>query len=213
MIDLTKINLHLYDFKILVDKSGSMNTNDCPNRITRWEQAHDWSKGIADICSQFDDDGIDVILFDEDTKIYNNVNPAKLDEIFRTNRPGGTTNTALAIRKAVPEYFQRIGLFERDKPVKREKPVILIIFTDGIPDSKKELEEVIVKITTKIQSRKEIGITFLQVGNDIYARDFLASLDDGLTVKGAKFDIVDTKSFAESQNMSSEEIIYAAVTD
>lgn len=222
MLDLTKkplesYDLSKYDFKILVDKSGSMGCSDIKDGRTRWKQAHDWSKAIASICNQYDSDGIDIILFDHTVTVYNNVTDGKVDEVFRMNRPDGTTNTAEAIRKAVPEYFQSGGLKglfgSKNSIVTRTKPVILIIFTDGEPNSQQDVMDAIIQITKRISSRSDIGITFLQVGNDRSASRFLKMLDDDLVSKGAKFDIVDTKKYDETSLMTPAEILVAALID
>lgn len=226
MVDLRKnlanFNLNNYDFKILIDKSGSMASKDGRdsngNPITRWKQAHYMSKAIAEICNRFDDDGIDIILFDSEPTIYNNVTDSKVDEVFRVNSPGGSTGTDKAIKAALPEFFPASkGFFKSllgsSTPVKRNKPILLIIFTDGEPDSQSAVSNVIIDITKKISSREEVGITFLQLGNDSDARRFLKKLDDDLTSLGAKFDIVDTKNYDETLTMSPEDIIIQALTD
>lgn len=212
-----KLNLGDYDFKILIDKSGSMGASDC-REGSRWKQAHVWSKTIAYICSQYDSDGIDIYMFDTNVTSYKNVTDAKVDEIFRKISPGGGTELVPAIKEALPEYFGGsskgfFGMFKKAKVVKRTKPVILVIFTDGEPYDKSETMTAIIDITKQISSRKEVGFTFLQVGNDSGARQFLKLLDDDLESRGAKFDIVDTVSFTESQNMSAEDILLGALTN
>ena len=226
-MDLTKTasrpDLSKYDFKILIDKSGSMATNDVigsdGKNITRWKQAHEWSKSIAYICNQYDSDGIDIILFDDNTSINEGVNDSRVDEVFRKNSPGGSTNTALAIQKALPEYFGGISkaflgsIFgSKYAKVTRKKPVILLIFTDGEPNSELDLMNAIIEITKRISSREEVGISFLQVGNDSRAKRFLKKLDDDLESEGAKFDIVNVKTYDDTLNMSIEDIFYDALS-
>lgn len=224
MVDLTKLkafDLTKYDFKILIDKSGSMGTNDGTDgniRITRWKQAHNLSKAIAEICNRFDSDGIDVILFDNTVTVYNGVTDAKVDEVFRKNSPGGGTDTDKAIKAALPEYFPSPGgilksLFGGGGKVTRTKPVVLIIFTDGEPNDESAVVQAIIDITKKISSRSEVGISFLQLGNDHNARRFLEKLDNDLIPEGAKFDIVNTKSYDETLTMSAEDIILEALTN
>ena len=229
MINLSKLNLENYDFKIFIDKSGSMDAKDCPGGKSRWKQAHELSKSIAVICSQYDKDGIEVIMFDDSSQLFSNVTDSKVDEIFRIIYPSGGTAFVQAIKKGLPEYFITpigetkksggiFGMFKKQSSdsielVKRTKPVINIVFTDGEPSDKIETAKAIIHITNQISSRDEIGFTFLQVGTDKYAKQFLQFLDDELESQGAKFDIVDTKSFDECQNMSAEEILYAALTD
>lgn len=220
-----KINLSDYDYKIVIDKSGSMSTNDTPTRISRWEQAKEWSKAIAQKCELYDSDGIDVIIFDSFITQFKNVTSDKVDELFRKNNPGGSTNTAGAIELALSDYFEGkpevksqsfLGkMFSKEQPIASlaRKPLIIICITDGEPNSQTDLENVIVKATKKLSSDSEIGITFIQVGKDSSARKFLKKLDDDLASRGAKFDIVDCKDYEEMSNMAIEDVLLQAITD
>lgn len=212
-----EINFGKYDYKIVVDRSGSMAASDCQGGISRWEQAHKWSKEIADFCGRHDDDGIDIILFDSNVKEFNNVTADKVDAIFSKYGPNGTTDTALAIRTALPEFFTstKKGFFGGSKLdtdlVKRAKPVVIVVFTDGQPNSEEDVKSAIIHITKRIQTREEVGFTFLQVGSDRGATRFLKELDDNL--KGAKMDIVDTVDYESAKFMTAEQIITGALTD
>lgn len=70
-------------------------------------------------------------------------------------------------------------------------------------------------ITTanKLESDGELGISFIQIGNDKPAAVFLKKLDDELVSAGAKFDIVDTKTCDDLDNMSVQDMLLAAVND
>lgn len=203
---MTNEELSKYDYVILVDKSGSMSTPDCVGGKTRWEHTQEQTLNIARTCAKFDDDGIDVIVFGSSVKEYKGVTPEKVEQVFKENNPGGSTNTAGAVKAAFDGYFSR-------KSAGSAKPLIALCFTDGTPDSKDELEKVIIEATKKMDKDEELAITFLQVGSDNGARDFLKNLDDGLEAKGAKFDIVDTKDDSEMENLSVEDILSEAVTD
>jgi hypothetical protein len=51
-------------FTLLIDKSGSMTTRDCPNGRSRWELAKDAAKAFAQVCLTFDaDHKVDVFFF------------------------------------------------------------------------------------------------------------------------------------------------------
>jgi uncharacterized protein with von Willebrand factor type A (vWA) domain len=51
-------------FTLLIDKSGSMTTRDCPNGRSRWELAKDAAKAFAQVCCAFDaDHTVDVFFF------------------------------------------------------------------------------------------------------------------------------------------------------
>ena len=199
-LKLNKFNLGDYDFVIVIDKSYSMNATDCPGGITRWKQAHKWSKGLAHACAHYDNDGIDVVLFGGNIKTYNGVKASTVDQIFREQQLDGTTPTTEALEKALS--FK-----------KKDKPIIILVLTDGTPNNPHSLTNLIIKTTQKMTDRKEIGISFLQVGNDNYARNFLKKLDDDLISMGAKLDIVDTKSFKDTENITIEDILIGAITD
>ena len=93
------------------------------------------------------------------------------------------------------------------------KTVTCIVFTDGEPTDRKAVEKVIVDAANKIDADEELAVTFIQVGDDADARDFLQYLDNDLEKAGAKFDIVDTRNEAEMENMTMADILVAAVED
>lgn len=203
-----KMDLRNFDFKIAVDKSGSMSGK-------RWKRAHEISKAIVAVCEQYDSDGIDLYVFDSKVTEFKNTTSGKVDEIFRTVTPSGGTMMAPVFEAALPKYFQKKGFLSGifQKKEDETKPVILIIFTDGEPYDRTETMNSIISITKQIQSREEVGISILQVGDDRDATKFLEFLDDNLVKNGAKFDIVDTKTYEVAQGMGAEEIITNALTD
>lgn len=203
---MTNEELGKYDYAILIDKSGSMSTADCPGGKTRWAWVQEQALNVARKCAEFDSDGIDVIVFAGQPKEYHGVTPDKVEQVFKENSPGGSTDTAAAIKLATDGYFTR-------KAAGGAKPLIVLCFTDGEPNDKPALAKVIIDAANKIDVDEELAITFLQVGKDEGARKFLKSLDDDLQGQGAKFDIVDTKDDAEMDGLSVEEILVQAVTD
>ena len=201
---MNKDDLKKYDFIVAIDKSGSMGTKDCKNGLSRWKHAQEQTENIARACAEFDDDGIDVVLFGNKPTLFTGTTPDKVHQIFTENEPGGSTDTAAAVKLIVDGYFAR-------KAAGKAKPIIVVVVTDGVPDSKEALASVIVEATKKIDADEEIGITFVQVGSDPDARAFLKDLDDNLT--GAKFDIVDTKNDEEMDGITVSELLIEAITD
>ena len=92
-----------------------------------------------------------------------------------------------------------------------ELPSSIIVITDGEPSDgiqgQKALANLIVNTSKKLESDNELGISFIQVGNDKQASEFLKKLDDELLSVGAKFDICDTKTFADLENQSLDKIL------
>lgn len=195
-------DLAKYDVMIVVDKSGSMSTADIKGGKTRWTAAQEATEALARKAAEFDDDGIDVLTFNGHVKTYKGVTPEKVTQIFTEDSPSGGTDTAAALQTAIDLHFSRPN-----------KPSIIAVITDGDAGDRDAVKQVIIKASKKIQADEELGITFLQVGNDTGARAFLKELDDGLEKQGAKFDIVDTKTFDEMEDMSLTDVLLDSLND
>jgi hypothetical protein len=73
--------------------------------------------------------------------------------------------------------------------------------------------EVIINASRKIERDEELAISFIQVGTDATATQFLKALDDQLQGAGAKFDIVDTVTFEDMEDMTLTEVLLKAIVD
>ena len=58
-----------------------------------------------------------------------------------------------------------------------------------------------------------MGITFIQVGADVQASKFLKALDEKLQDVGAKFDICDTITLDDMEDLTFAEVLMNAVSD
>ncbi len=188
-----------YDFVIGLDASGSMAmpSTRYPGK-TRWEEAQELIFGLASILGKYDTDGIDVVVFGGNVQVFEGVTADKVASIFQSRSPRGSTPLAEAI--------QKIDALNADG-----KKAVAIIFTDGEPDDRAAAEAAIVAAANKLERDEDFTILFVQIGDDAGAARFLAHLDDGLTA--AKFDIVDTVSAAEADNMEPLDLINKAIND
>jgi len=247
--DLANIGRH--DVILIIDKSGSMRTNDCPGShgealmqgltqgrdsdllrmlsmgahmgmgggmgmgmgggmgmghgmghgghgmgmdmggISRW----DWCKGqTCDLTKQTSSvlpEGLTVELFSNDCKIFPHVDLRQVPQIFEANGPGGGTNTAAAVRRALEDYFNRKAASNG-----HVKPLLIAVITDGLPDSPEALKDVIITATRQMTRPDEITITFLKIGADPEGDSLIEEMDH-LSGEGARFEIVHSKSFPE----------------
>ncbi|MFN5855993.1 MAG: vWA domain-containing protein [Pseudanabaenaceae cyanobacterium] len=196
------------DYTLIIDKSGSMSTPDQPGGKTRWQVAEESTVALARKCEQFDPDGITIYLFASRFKRYDDVTSAKVVQIFQENDPSGTTNLAAVLQDALNSYFSR----KASGQAKPNGETILVI-TDGEPDDRKAVFEVIIKATQRMERDEELAISFIQVGNDSQATKFLQALDDQLQGVGAKFDICDTVTFNDLEDMSLADVLMNAISD
>lgn len=203
-----KIMMSDRDYTLIIDKSGSMSTPDQVGGRTRWEIAQESTLALARKAEQFDPDGITVYLFSGRFKRYDDVTSAKVAQVFLENDPAGTTNLAGVLQDALNNYFQR-------KAAGKSKPngETILVITDGEPDDRKAVFEVIIHATRQMERDEELGISIIQVGSDAQATKFLKALDDQLESVGAKFDICDTVTLDDLEDMSLVDVLTNAITD
>nr|WP_181280536.1 VWA domain-containing protein [Aphanothece hegewaldii] len=196
------------DYTLIIDKSGSMSTSDQPGEKTRWEIAQESTLALARKCEEIDPDGITVYLFSGRFRRYDNVTSDKVSQVYQENEPMGRTDLASVLQDALDNYFQRkvAGL------TKPNGETILVI-TDGEPDDRKAVMRQIIEASRQIERDDELAISLIQVGKDRKATEFLRALDDQLETAGAKFDIVDTITIDEMEDMTLAEVLLNAIKD
>jgi Mg-chelatase subunit ChlD len=189
-----------YDFMICIDQSGSMGEPSLTlEGRTRWDEAQEFTEAFARFAEQADDDGITLITFNSHATLYDGVKADKVHEIFITNRPSGSTNLAAALSAAFKKKFTA------------GKKAIILVMTDGRPDSETEVQKVIKDAANKCEHDEDIGVQFIQIGNDKHASEFLEQLDHNL--KGAKFDIVNAMSREEAEGLTVEQMLWKSIND
>jgi Mg-chelatase subunit ChlD len=196
------------DYTLIIDKSGSMSTKDKAGGLSRWQIMQESALALANKCEELDPDGMTVYLFSGKFKRYDRVTAAKVGTIFQENDPSGRTDLAAVLADAIGSYFQR----KASGQVPANGEMILVV-TDGEPDDRKAVMQVILDATQKLERDEELAISFIQVGLDEAATKFLKILDDDLSRAGAKFDIVDTITMDDMEDLTLKEILLSAIND
>jgi hypothetical protein len=196
------------DYTLIIDKSSSMATSDEPNSPTRWEIAQESTLALAKACEKIDPDGITVYLFSSRFRRYDNVTSEKVSRIYAENEPMGKTELATVLQDGLDNYFQRKAAGET-----KENGETFLVVTDGEPNDHKAVIRTIIDAANRIDRDEELAISLIQVGHDKKATAFFKALDDQLQSAGAKFDIVDTITVDEMQNVSLTEVLLKAIID
>ena len=195
----TSSMLSEYDFILVGDASGSMAETDMPGGKTRWDYMQESMMSFArDIC-KIDDDGVGLVLFGgSNITSTDGCDAEKIKSMFAARSPRGSTPLAEALTAAL----KLAG--------KSAKKDFVMIFTDGVPDDEEAAAKVIRDASNKQDKDEDLTFLFVQVGRDAAATRYLQNLDDNL--KGAKFDIVDTKTMAEAEAFATTtDLILAAI--
>lgn len=190
-----------YDFVVLVDASGSMSERDMPGGKSRWEYMQETVTALASDIEQFDQDGLGLVTFGGSNITSNDgVKASAVKDVFASRRAMGSTPLHLALEA---------GLKLAGKSDKKD---FILVFTDGVPDDKKAVADIIRQASNQQETDDSLTILFVQVGREPTATEYLRKLDDELT--GCKFDIVDAKTMDEVEAFSSTSaMIEAAIND
>lgn len=219
---LTKVDLQrlaAHDIVLLVDKSGSMNTTDCPvsgggaaklgSIITpllaggsllatsRWSWCHAQTEKMAKQTEEVLPEGFSVVLFDSRFAIFPHVTVNGLADMFRKNHPGGGTDLAAPLDCVFRDYFKR-----KQVPKASIKPLLIGIITDGCPNFPRPVHDVIIRATHSVNNQSEIVIVFFLIGGqDRTGEEFVHDVTHNLTYEGASFNIVKSVSFHELKKL------------
>lgn len=188
--------LKTLDLVILIDHSGSMESesNRLPGK-TRYQEVEETAIMAANVMSRYDDDGITLVHFATTAKVNDGVKADAVAKLFKEIAPGGNTMLAVALKEVV-------------KKVKSTtKETVALVFTDGEASDEAEVLKVLNDAGTTL-GRPRIGFTFIQVGTDSHAKQFLDRLDNSL-----KVDVCATFSEEEAEGLSIPQLINAARTE
>jgi len=195
------------DFSLLIDKSGSMQTKDTTCG-SRWNAAKEFTQSVAAKMQELNPEGFRLTLFNSSHKTYSKATPTTVDQAWAENEPIGGTDLAAALESELHDYFQ-----DREQGKAKPNGKIITVVTDGRPDNEEAVARVIKNATLKVHNEEEVGILFLQIGNDQHAADFLERLDSGLEKEGAKYDIVNFKTTEQMSNTTLSEAFLDALND
>lgn len=167
-------------FIVGFDISGSMQTKDCPGNTTRFSYVLETMKVFIAEAAKWDPDGVSFYTFNNQCVEYPDVvSVAQINDTIGKLKPGGGTNTHLAIDAAYREHKK-----------KGSRQTFLILFTDGEPSEPDLVKQAVIDITNNVKDEKEFRISILTVGQrSAELNQWLDDLDDHLT--GAKYDIID----------------------
>lgn len=189
-------------YTLIVDRSGSMSSSRWFSG-SRWAEAERAVGHLAPHITKWDPDGVTCFFFSGSHKMYDNIKSSEdVKSMFKAERPSGGTNLSGVLDAAFAEHFKRGG----------EDETILVI-TDGQPNDPAATKRSIIRAANRIKRNEQLSVSFIQVGDDAGATEFLDGLDDDLVRQGAKFDIVDTVTCKEMQGLSFSQLVEKSILD
>ncbi|KAF7373496.1 hypothetical protein MSAN_00559500 [Mycena sanguinolenta] len=198
--------LRRYDTVILVDDSLSMTMCGSKRGVTRWQEASNALADLAPAAQQYDSDGIDIHFLNHPRAETGLKTSDAVRKVFDSVTPDGFTPTGDRLHQLLSPYLTRLTrakIRPDGTPVDREtgkeiKRMNLIVITDGAAsdDPKTSIIHAAKCLMTMPElCLVQLGIQFVQIGNDAKATKSLQILDDELHKAGDIPDIVDTTPY------------------
>ncbi|KAF7326964.1 hypothetical protein MVEN_02590600 [Mycena venus] len=210
--------LRNYDTVILVDDSGSMTLPGSKRGVTRWFEAGQALEALADTAAQYDTDGIDIYFLNSKREALNMSSSKGVRKVFDQVKPSGATPTGERLDQLLKPYLTKLEAADiqpdgtpTDKKTGEDiKRVNFIVITDG--EATDDPKVAIVDAAARLKAMHnlnlvQLGIQFVQIGNDAAATRALKELDDGIHKAGDIRDIVDTTPYSKLNPVTADGLI------
>ncbi|MBS1953864.1 MAG: hypothetical protein JST89_06760 [Cyanobacteria bacterium SZAS-4] len=195
-----------YDIELLIDVTGSMTDKDGTGDLTKFEWCHEQIRAFAKLMAEYKRT-FTITTFNTGFKTEYHCNPSRLEELYGSIKPAGST----CLVTPLIERLEHV----RSHPDPGRATIVAVI-TDGEPNVPRDplvVNRALVDFTKKLSKPDDIVITFLQIGDTFNGKSFCIDLDDNLVNEGAKYDIIDTKTFDELKSEGLTAALIDAVTE
>jgi hypothetical protein len=210
-----------HDIVLIIDKSFSMATRDCPSSpfnpakfgirssyhfgegdllgtaATRWDWCFRQTIRMAKQTQGALANGFTVVIFDSNYDVFQHVTVGDLPNIFGQNHPWGHTNMAKPLSASFEDYFRRMHQSNG-----RVKPLLIGIISDGCPSDEGSTVSTIVSATRMVKNPAEINLVFFLIGGaDRQGEKFVWNLCHNLVDAGATYPAVKAVPFNELERL------------
>lgn len=202
------------DYTLIIAKTSREDTDKPPKFAERWIAAHDAVLALAQKCEEHDPDGITLYVSCQSSQEtcnfekYERVTSDQLPQLLQDHYPPHQINLRQVLQSALADYFAR-----KTAGTTKANGEIIVVVLDGEPADRMAVAKDIKQATHQMDVNEELGIGFVQIGEDLLAQGFLTALDDHLEQVGAKFDIVNTRLLDTIELHSLTEFLLSTLYD
>ncbi|HEY9731347.1 MAG TPA: hypothetical protein V6C89_05510 [Drouetiella sp.] len=195
-----------YNIELIIDITGSMLEHDGTGALTKFQWCHEQVRDFAKLMAEYRKT-LTITTFNTSFKTEYDCDVSRVEQIYNTITPEG--NTCL-----VNPLVDRLEYaFHHHEP---GKATIIAVITDGMPNVPRDphvVNRALIDFTRQLTDPNEVIVTFLQIGDTFNGKSFCIDLDDNLVNEGAKYDIIDTKTFDELKDEGLTQALIDAVTE
>ncbi|MGC9524968.1 MAG: hypothetical protein ACP5D7_05445 [Limnospira sp.] len=201
------------DYTILIARSHASRDRAHPWH-REWIEAQTALIDLAKQCQQFDPDGLTIYEVSGMILKYSQSDVVTFARILQQNhRQSVTVVPEMSVLEAIKDAFDDYSRRKADGKIKKGGEIIVAVIDYQEADTVEAIANLIIEVTESLESNEDLGISFIQIGNDEFTRKFLTSLDNDLPRMGATFDIVDTKYWHEIPRQSIAQFLVDAIHD
>jgi len=202
------------DYTIILARTATAYPTPPPDAAHRWAAAQTAVINLVQQCEALDPDGITLYVScrgegdDCQFRQYEHVTSSTLTAAIEENYPPEEIDLQVVLPNALADFLSRKATHD----TKSNGEIILVIL-DGEPKGRFDIARTIMQTSQQLDHDSELGIGFVQIGQDPIAQGFLQLLDNDLKAAGAKFDIVDTKAIATITPSSLTDFLLGVLND
>jgi hypothetical protein len=196
-----------YDIELILDITGSMNDHDGTGNMSKFEWCHEQVRTLAQKLAPYKKT-FTITTFNTSYDTQSSCDPGRVEQIYSSIKPIGGTDLVDPLMARCEACLER----QRGSG----QPQLIAIISDGLPNVPKDpkvVNRALVEFSQRLTKPGEITITFLQIGDTFDGRDFCLDLDENLTNEGAKYDMVNTKTFDQLKNEGIVDALLDAVRE
>ncbi len=211
MVSTTERLIRDRDFSFVLCRSIESWSPDHP-LFPVWQSVQPSIIDLARKCLSYDRNGINLYWASDPVQEYRSQNLVSLAQMFQHKNPPITNNLLGAMEKVITYYFSR-----RDWKLNVNGEIVIVLL-DQVPPESERIVELMLDTSQKLGTEKEeargyeLGILFIQVGEDEAVRQFLNFLDDDLEKLGAH-DLIDAKHWSHIGKTSLSAFLEGALVD
>ncbi|MDR3616370.1 MAG: hypothetical protein P4L53_22610 [Candidatus Obscuribacterales bacterium] len=182
-----------YNIEFIIDISGSMASPDGTDGLSKFDWCREQVASLADRLAPYART-VDITVFNNRFQTAESCNRDAISAIYSGIRPGGGTAlaTPLLTRCEAALAKRQAG----------GRPTLIAVITDGLPGDRLAVCQNLITFTQKLSHPDDVVVTILQIGENFSGQGFCIDLDDNLVSNGAKYDIIDTRTFDELRTES-----------
>ncbi len=211
MVTTTERLLRDRDFSFVLCRSIESWSSEHP-LFSVWQSVQPSIIDLAKKCLSYDRNGINLYWASEPVEEHRSESLASLAQMFQKKNPPITNNLLGALEKVITYFFSR-----RDWKLNVNGEIVIVLL-DQVPPESERIVELMLDTSQKLGTESEelrdyeLGILFIQVGENESVRQFLSFLDNDLEKLGAH-DLIDAKPWEYIRQTSLSAFLEGALTD